>query len=695
MAADAQHDPLDALRQTLAESERQAHMLRTVANSVPALMAFYDADSFRCLFANATYARTFGHDEASILGRTFVEVIGAEAAQLVEPYVRELTEHGRSARYERELQTPEGPRWIEVQLLPHREPSGRLSGCFVLINDITRHREAEQALRESEERLATFMQASVEGIVFHQDGVITDVNPPILALTGHSLSAVIGRKTHEFIAPDHVAKVLEVLRAGTETAYESVLLHQDGTRIPVEFIVRTFVRRGVRLRMTIVRDLRDREAARSHIVHLAQHDALTGLLNRSAFMERLEVLMASGRAGDAQGALLFIDLDQFKRVNDSLGHLAGDLLLQALSQRLRLLLRASDLVARFGGDEFLVLLPGALPLADVEEVARKVLVAFAAPVTLEGQQVSVTPSVGIALYPEHATTPAELLRCADAAMYQAKQQGRATHRCYQAELGRRALAALELESQLTQAVERSEFVLHYQPQVRAADGAWIGAEALLRWRHPTRGLLEPDHFIPALEQHRLLAPIGLWVLREAARAACRWHAAGHLLPVSVNVASLQFRDQGFGTSVAQVLREEGLGGEWLELEITERTLMDDLDAVRGTLEGLKALGVRIAIDDFGTGYSSLSRLSRLPIDRIKIDRSFVRGLPGNTGHAAIARAIVMLAQSLGLSTIAEGVETEAQRGFLVALGCEQMQGLLFGAAQSEAAFGLAARGAER
>jgi len=687
--------PLDALQQTLAESQRQADMLRAVANNVPALMAFYDADTFRCLFANASYARTFGHDESTILGRTFEEVIGPEAARLVEPHVREVREHGRTARYERELQTPQGRRWIEVQLVPHHALSGSVAGSFVLINDITRHREAEQALRESEERLAKFMQASVEGIVFHKDGVITDVNAPILALTGHVLSEIIGRKTLEFIAPDHVPKALQMLQAGAEMAYESVLLHKDGARIPVEFIVRTIVRGGERLRMTIVRDLRDREAARSHIFHLAQHDALTGLLNRTAFMERLEVLMASGRSGDAEGALLFIDLDQFKRVNDSLGHLAGDLLLQTLSQRLRQLLRASDLVARFGGDEFLVLLPGSLPLADLEEVARKVLASFAAPVTLEGQRVSVTPSVGIALYPQHAATASLLLRCADAAMYQAKRQGRATHCFYEADLGRRALAALELESQLAHAFEHDEFVLHYQPQVRAIDGAWVGAEALIRWRHPTRGLLEPDHFIPALEQHRLLAPIGLWVLREAARAARRWHAAGHLLPVSVNVASLQFRDEGFGTSVAQVLREEGLGGEWLELEITESTLMDDLDAVRGTLEGLKALGVRIAIDDFGTGYSSLSRLSRLPIDRIKIDRSFVRGLPENTGHAAIARAIVMLAQSLGLSTIAEGVETEVQRGFLVALGCEQMQGLLFGSAQSEAAFGLAARGAER
>jgi diguanylate cyclase (GGDEF)-like protein/PAS domain S-box-containing protein len=676
------HD-VSAVRMAEAGAREQARQFRLLANNVPALIAAFDARDNRCLFANAGYARTFGLTEQSILGRTFEEVIGADAARLIEPHVADLRQHHRAARYERRLETADGARWIEVHLLPHVADDGELLASFVLINDITRHREAERAVRESEERLAKFMQASVEGIAFHKDGVITDANPPLLALVGHTLADIIGRKNLEFIAPEQIPKVLEVMAAGAETAYESVLLHKDGTRIPVEFIVRTIERGGEKLRMTIVRDMRAREAARSHIYHLAHHDPLTDLLNRMAFMQRLEVLMASGRAGDAEGALLFIDLDQFKRVNDSLGHLAGDVLLQTLAQRLKQQLRGTDLVARFGGDEFLVLLPGRLPLADVQEVASKVLTAFAVPLLLEGRSISITPSVGIALYPQHATTPSDLIRCADAAMYQAKQQGRATQRCYDPELGRRALAALELESQLTQAVARNEFVLHFQPQVRAGDGSLVGAEALIRWRHPTRGLVDPDHFMPQVEQQRLIVPIGQWVLREAVRAARRWRDAGHPLPVSVNVSSLQFRDAGFGASVAQVLHEESLGGEFLELEVTERMLMEDVDAVAATLTDVKALGVRIAIDDFGTGYSSLGRLNRLPIDRIKIDRSFVRGLPDDAGHAAIAKAIVTLAQSLGLATIAEGVETAEQRDFLVALGCEELQGVLFGAPRPE------------
>jgi diguanylate cyclase (GGDEF)-like protein len=438
--------------------------------------------------------------------------------------------------------------------------------------------------------------------------------------------------------------------------------------------------------MTIVRDLRAAEAARARIHHLAHHDPLTGLLNRNAFMERLDALMDGSRSGDQQGALLFVDLDHFKRVNDSLGHIAGDALLQTLAQRLVALLRGSDVVARFGGDEFMVLLPGALPLADVQEVAHKVVVAMTAPVVLDGRAISVTPSVGIALFPQHAATPADLVRNADVAMYEAKRQGRATHRVYDPELSRRALDALELETQLTRAVERGEFVLHYQPQVRDGDGAITGCEALVRWRHPTRGLVDPRQFIALAEEQRLILPIGSWVLGEALRAVRRWRDAGHVLPVSINVSSLQLRDDGFVDSVASALRANGVAGHLLEVEITEGVLMEDVDAVRRTLWQLKQLGVRIAIDDFGTGYSSLGHLSQLPIDRIKIDRSFVQGLPGDAGHAAIARAIVMLAASLGRDVIAEGVETEAQRDFLVGLGCRQFQGLLFGAPREDSPF---------
>jgi diguanylate cyclase (GGDEF)-like protein/PAS domain S-box-containing protein len=663
-----------------------ASLLRLVANSVPALMAFYDSDTFRCLFANAAYARTFGFTEQSILGRSLEEIIGPEAMRVIEPHIALLRLHQRSTQYERQLDTAQGPRWLDVQLLPHLAADGLLDGAFVLINDITPRREAELALRQSEERLSKFMDASVEGIVFHNDGIITDANLPVQRLIGYSLEELLGRKTLDFVAPDQVPLAMEMVARRAELAYESALMHRDGTRIPVEFIVRMAERDGQALRMVIVRDLRAALAQRERIQHLAHHDPLTNLLNRHAFMERLAEQMKSSRAREASGALLFIDLDHFKRVNDSLGHVAGDLLLQTLAQRLVGLLRASDIVARFGGDEFVALLPGALPQAQVEEVAAKLLAALAEPVLLEGRPISVTPSVGIALYPQHAGNAADLVKHADAAMYEAKRQGRATHRCYDPLFSRRALAALELETQLTQAIAQQQFVLHYQPQVRASDGTLVGCEALIRWRHPTRGLVEPDQFIPLAEEQRLIVPIGHWVLCEAARAARRWRDAGRELPVSINLSLLQLREPGFADGMKAALADAGVPGRLLEVEITERMLMDDLDAVRATLAELRAIGVRVAIDDFGTGYSSLGTLNQLPIDRIKIDRSFVRGLPQHAGHAAIARAIVMLAASLGLEVIAEGVETEAQRAFLVGLGCQQLQGLLFGAPTEGAPF---------
>ncbi len=663
-----------------------ASLLRLVANSVPALMAFYDSDTFRCLFANSAYARTFGFNEQTILGRSLEEIIGAEAAQAIEPHITELRQHHRSARYERQLDTAQGPRWLDVQLLPHLASDGVLDGAFVLINDITPRREAELALRQSEERLSKFMDASVEGIVFHENGIITDANLPLQRLVGYSLAELLGRKTLDFIAPDQVPRAMAMVAQRAELSYESALVHRDGSRIPVEFIVRMAERGGQSLRMVIVRDLRAALAQRAHIQHLAHHDPLTNLLNRHAFMERLAEHMAGSRSREQQGALLFIDLDHFKRVNDSLGHVAGDLLLQTLAQRLTAQLRSSDLVARFGGDEFVALLPGALQPSQVEDVAGKLLAALAEPVLLEGRPISVTPSVGIALYPQHAGNAADLVKHADAAMYQAKRQGRATHRWYDPLFSQRALAALELETQLTQAIARGEFVLHYQPQVRAADGVLVGCEALIRWRHPTRGLVEPDRFIALAEELRLIVPIGTWVLGEAAHAAKRWQQAGRELPVSVNLSSLQLREPGFADTVQQVLADAGLPGRLLEVEITERMLMDDADAVCATLARLHALGVRVAIDDFGTGYSSLGALNQLPIDRIKIDRSFIRGVPQHAGNAAIARAIVMLAASLGREVVAEGVETEAEREYLVGLGCPLLQGLLFGAPTEGAPF---------
>ena len=667
-----------------------ADQFRLLADNVPALIACYDAATRRCLFANKQYARTFGCNERSIVGRTFAEVIGEAAAREIAPQVDHVLEQREAVMYERRVFDSQGqPRWLEVNLLPHLHPDGTPQSCFVLISDITKHRLAEAAVRESEERLGKFMQASAEGIVFHKDGLVTDANPPICALTGYTLQEMLGRHVLSFIAPEHVARVLGVMSAGQETTYELAIVHKDGTPIPVEFIVRTMVRNGERYRMTIVRDMRDRHAAQERIHHLAHHDVLTGLLNRGAFMERIDLLMEAARGTEGRLALLFVDLDHFKRVNDSLGHLVGDTLLRTVAARITDCLRATDVVARFGGDEFMVLLPAAQQRDDAEEVAHKLLRAIEAPLEVEGQSLSVTPSIGIAIFPDHGETPATLIKHADTAMYVAKSRGRANCQFFEASMAHMAYEALLLEIQLGHALERGEFELLYQPLVRAGDGTCVGAEALIRWHHPERGLLGPEDFVPVAEQRRLMQRIGRWSMRQALRAAKAWRERHGLpaMPVTVNMSALEFHAEEFVDDVAALLREEGVPGDWLELDLTERVLMDDIEGVQKALARLRRLGVRIAIDDFGTGHSSLAHLRELAVDRIKIDHSFVGGLPGDASAEAIVRAVVQLAHGLKLTVTAEGVETERQRAALAAMGCDVIQGYLISRPLAAAAFG--------
>ncbi|WP_353094327.1 EAL domain-containing protein [Methylibium sp.] len=680
----ALHD-VSARKRTELALREQTTQLRVLADNVPALIAYYEQQGFRCTFANRHYASALGWTPENILGRTAAEIVGERGWQQIRPYIEQVVETRAQVSYERELTDAAGrPQWLEVDVLPNFDDEGELSGAFVRVTDITKHRLAERAVRESEDRLAKFMQASAEGILFHRNGTVIDINAPICELTGYARDEVIGRQTSEFLAPDHLPRAQQALATGAETAWESVALGRSGERIPVELITRSIMRNGERLRLVIVRDIRERVAAQARIHHLAHHDALTGLPNRAAFGLQLEQLTASHRAGDAQIALLFIDLDHFKRINDSLGHLVGDLLLQTVTARITASLRADDVVARFGGDEFMVLIPGVTDRSVVEQVAGKLLAVIEAPLEAAGRSISVSPSIGVSLFPEHGRTPAELIQHADAAMYMAKARGRANVQFFDPVVASAAYDALVVESQLAQALETGAFELHYQPQLRSSDGRLVGVEALIRWHHPERGLLLPDDFIPVAEERRLMLPIGQWVLREAMRCARRWHAQGLELPISVNLSSMQFQQRGFVASLAELLQQEQVSGEWLELELTERMLMDDLVEVKASLAQLKALGMRISVDDFGTGYSSLGHLKELPIDKVKIDRSFVQDVPQNADAAAIVRAIVQLGRSLGMTVIAEGVETEAQERFLRELGCEELQGLRIAPPLSEA-----------
>ncbi|MBW8848933.1 MAG: EAL domain-containing protein [Burkholderiales bacterium] len=675
--------------------ERQAldaARFRMLADHVPAWIALYGADDHRCLFANRGYAEAFHQTQDSIVGMHFSEIIGAEAYEQVRVSVDELVRDLKPVVYERELTRPDGEQsCLEIHLIPQFDDQGVLLGSWVLVYDITRHRVAERRLRESEARLDKFMQASVEGILFHRDGTITDVNQPLCAMTGWSAQELIGQHVLSYVTEDELPKVREVMLQGQELRYETVIQHRDGARVPVELIMRTMERDGEMLRMAVVRDIRDRLASEARIQHLAHHDSLTGLLNRASFMERMALLMKRAERKGEMLALLFVDLDNFKRVNDSLGHLEGDQVLTTVSERLVGALRGSDLVGRFGGDEFVVLLSDLNSRTDIIVVLEALLSVVEVPVKADGRALSVTPSIGVAVYPDDGQQADELIQHADTAMYRAKARGRATYQFFEPSLAETAYADLVLEAELAQGLTRNEFELFFQPQVEATTGQLSGAEALLRWRHPQRGLLSPDAFIFVAERHRLMLALGEWVMREAAATARRWRERGVTqghgpMRIAVNLSRMQFHLDGFADTVKHVLAESGAQGQWLELELTERMLIDDIEHAPATLAQLRALGLTVSVDDFGTGYTSLAHLTELPLDKLKIDQSFVARLPDDVGAQAITRAIVQMAVGLGLTVTAEGVRSAAQWQLLASWGCQQFQGDLVGSPMPAAEF---------
>lgn len=566
-------------------------------------------------------------------------------------------------------------------------------GNLALQAEIERRTESEQTLREATALQRAILDGSEYAIVATDtDGLIELFNPAAERIFGWSATEMIGRATPMLLYPgDELARigsrngpgfpglVGEARRGQAVGPYEFTLQRKDGSQFPASLSISPLTGQNGAIRgyLGIATDIGLQKEAESRIRFLAHYDTLTELPNRSHLLLKLGEAQERCQRHGEQLAVLVLDLDRFKYVNDSLGHHAGDQLLQAVSKRFMHCVRAEDTVARTGGDEFVILLSSLSERDQVVTLAERVLAALRDPFHIRGQQLTISPSIGIALYPDDGTDAETLIKHADAAMYQAKEEGRNAYRFYERKLSHHVSERLVIENELRLALERGEFIVHYQPQLDVANGEITGMEALLRWQHPERGLVQPNQFIPIAEDSGLIVPLGAWVLRAACRQARAWRDAGLIdVVMAVNLSARQFDQQDLPELIASVLEMSGLPPDRLELELTESLVMRDPERSSAALARCKALGLKIAVDDFGTGYSSLAYLRRFPIDRLKIDRSFIKDIVDEPDDAAIAQTIIAMAHSLRLTVVAEGVEDEDQLRLLRVWKCDMYQGFL-------------------
>lgn len=702
--------------QELARSEealrRQTRILQSILDSMGDGVVVTDAAG-QLLLLNPAARRILDHNPEDLLACTCNACPLFYLPDMVTPYPPDELPLKRAmrgevidsaelfVRHEVEAQS----KWLSVTARPLHDEDGVLHGGVAVFRDISASKRAEVALRESEERFALSARGANDGLWdWNLKTKQIYFSPRWKSMLGYAEHEIDNSPNEWFqrIHPDDRETVQIHLNAHfkrliTHFEQEHRMLHADGT-------YRWVLCRGLAVwdaagRVTRMAgsqtDITDRKLAEEQLSHDALHDALTGLPNRALFMDRLgRALTRVTRQKQSIFAVLFLDLDRFKIINDSLGHVIGDQLLMGIAQRLQGCLRPGDTVARLGGDEFTLLLEDISDASDAVHIAERIQKELAIPFNLGGHEVFTTASIGITQSGVGYERPEDVLRDADTAMYDAKMSGKARHALFNATMHAHALSLLQLETDLRRALERREFRVYYQPIVSLETGCIAGFEALLRWQHPRRGFLSPLEFIPVAEETGLILPIGGWVLREACRQMRMWQIqfpSTRSLSISVNISGKQFTQPNLVEQIEQILRETGLSAESLKLEITESVIIQHGDATEAMLTQLRNLGVQLCIDDFGTGYSSLSYLHRFPVDMLKIDRSFVSRIGTNGENAEIVGAIVALAQTLGMSAVAEGTETEEQLAQLRLLKCDFGQGWWFSrAVDGEAAAALIA-----
>ena len=638
---------------------------------------------------NPFMVELLGYSRDEFLGKELWEIglfVDREASQAA---FRELQEKGY-IRYESlPLETKSGARW-EVEFISNVYQEGRHQVIQCNIRDITERKRAEKAERESEERFRVLVEGVKDHAVFmlNTKGDMTTWNTGVQRVLGYGEQEFVGQHLSSIFTPEDIAsgspeRELQIAEAKGQVDNERWHVRKDGTRFWATGTVTALSDEKSRLKgfAVVMRDITDRRLAAERAEYDAAHDGLTGLPNRSFFVAHLERAIArSQRHANYMFATLFLDLDGFKNINTSLGHVVADQLLVEIARKLEGALRPEDMVARFGGDEFVIFLEDIKDVSAAIHVANRIHRELKSPFNLAGNEVFASASIGIALSSHGYDRPEDCLRDADTAMYRAKACGRGRNEIFDKSMHDRAVALLDLETDLRRAVERREFRVHYQPIVLLETGKISGFEALLRWQHPVRSLLFPAEFVSVAEETGLMVPIGQWILHESCRQTRIWQEQVKLNPpltVSVNLSTKEFSQPDLSDQISQVLLQTDFDAHSLKLEITESMVMEDTAVATRRIERLKRLGVDAFIDDFGTGYSSLSYLHRFPVRTLKIDRSFVNEMNTQDENSQIVRTIMTLAHNLHMDVIAEGVETEAQMSYLKALQCKYGQGYHF------------------
>jgi diguanylate cyclase (GGDEF)-like protein/PAS domain S-box-containing protein len=636
----------------------------------------------RIEYANQSFLDMTGYAAGQVLGRTTAS-LRAEDASSRPDEIAEALGDGRTWRGEIGIRRSDGGTIaVSAIISPMVDAEGRTENYVLEIEDLTRRKQMEAGLQ----LYASVFENSGEGsVICDADNRIVAVNPAFTRITGYTVDDVRGQNPRVLASGKTPVETFRdmwsaLLRVGYWQG-EVIGRRKNGRLFP-QWLSISVVRDASGGQIHYVgnfTDISERKAVENRIAFLAHHDPLTGLLNRFSLQERLEQALLSSRRQGRTLAVGVFDLDRFKQINDALGHAAGDALLVEVARRLREILRESDIIARLGGDEFVVVLTDVKDPAAVSRTAEKLLDTLGLTYLIEGRVLNLTASLGFALFPADGDSAESLVKNSDTAMYHAKSQGGSSVRFFTNAMNEAVVERAHLENALREALAAGQFELHYQPKLAGHPPRIIGFEALLRWRHPVDGLVSPARFIPVAEDIGLILPIGRWVIQEACRQLRVWQGHGfNGLSVAVNISAHQLRSADLLQTVALALQENGLDGAALELEITESAAMEDPEACIAELKALVQLGVRLSIDDFGTGYSSLSYLKRLPVHSLKLDQSFVRDIESDPNDVAICAATIALAHSLGLTVVAEGIETVSQHEFLQSQRCDCFQGYLFG-----------------